>query len=304
MKKAIIAVDAGGTKIHTALIGGERQIIESVYGDAGSPATVGIDKAFSNIFDTIQQIYQRFFDHYDITLIQLGVSGLGIVPVPKDYEKNFSDYFKVPVSIKDDGLLALHSLKQNRPGHWVTIISGTGSCCYGTNDKDVLLLGGFGHLLTEAGSAYSSVKKVMFQAIKEFEENEPMSNLSRAFLDAIGAKNVYGLKVFAFNNTKGTVAAYAKLISKLALSGDEKAIFILKESGRELGRWIKLMYKHLQLEENTIVGFRGSFIEKAAFVMDELICDLHQDGLFPRIIKSTEDPIYGAYYMAKKEGLL
>lgn len=304
MEKAIIAVDAGGTKTHASLINKDKEIIGSVFGEPGSPAAVGIDKAFSNIFVAIQRLYEHYARCYEIVFIQLGISGLGIVPDPLLYRDRFAEAFKVRVRINDDGFLALHSLMQNRPGHWITIIAGTGSCCYGTNGKDTLLLGGFGHLLTEAGSAYVCVKSLMSEAIRQFEENEPLSPLSRSFMNEIAACDVYRFKVFAFNNSKGKIASYAPLVSAAALAGDEQAAAILRQCGRDLARWVKLMYRHLQLAESTVLGFRGSFIENAAYVKDELIAGLHKDGIYPDIVKNSDDPIYGAYYLALKEGVI
>ena len=302
MTKAIIAVDAGGTKTQAALIDEKKKIIDSIYGPAGSPAVSSLDSAFSNIFKLTEEIYYRYRNQYKINFIQLGVSGLGIVPDPVIYQKRLYDLLGIEVAINDDGLLALHSLMKAKEGEWIAVISGTGSCCYGTNGKETLLLGGFGHLLTEAGSAYTAVKRVVTEAIRQFEENDSLSPLSQAFMREVGADNVYRFKVFIFNNSKSKIAGYAKFISDRALAGDQEAAQILKQCGLDLSRWVKLMYRHLQLSDRTILGFRGSFIEKAAFVKDELISDLRQSGYNPQIIHNGEDPIYGAYYLAVRRG--
>jgi len=302
--KAIIAIDAGGTKTKAALINENCQIIERISGPAGSPAVVTTKTAFANVFALTEKLYRRYYQQYKIVFIQLGISGLGIVADPLPYQKKLAELLQTDVAVDDDGYLALHSLMKTESGNWIAVISGTGSCCYGTNGNKTMMLGGFGHLLTEAGSAYAAVKSVVTAAIRQFEEKEPLSPLSKAFMHKVGARNVYQFKVFIFNNSKSKIANYAKFIAKRALAGDGESKNILKRCGRDLARWVKLLYKHLSLSDNVKLGFRGSFIDKAPFVKDELISDLTENGFQPSLVSNGVEPIFGAYYLAIRRGKL
>lgn len=304
MKKAVIAVDAGGTKTRVALIDEKKRIVSEIYGPAGSPAATSPDASFSVVSGLVEEMSGRFSGDYDIVCVQMGVSGFGIIPDPAAFERRLCERLGLEVAVYNDGYVTLHSLMKGKRGEWIAVISGTGSSCYATNGRETLLLGGYGHLLTEAGSAHAAVKTAAAEAIRQFEEGEPLSPLSRALMEEVGIDNVYRFKVFFFNNPKSKIAERARFISARALAGDEEATAILKQCGRDLARWVKLQYKHLSLSPAARIGLFGSFVTKAAFVREALLKDLRDSGYNPEIAEDSEDPIYGAYYLALERGKL
>lgn len=301
MKKAVIAVDAGGTKTRVALIDEEKRIVAEMTGAAGSPAVTSIETSFTVVLELVETMLSHHRADYDITFVQMGVSGFGIIADPAAFERRLTERLGVEVAVNDDGYVTLYSLSQARPGEWIAVISGTGSSVYGYNNGETLLLGGYGHLLTEAGSAYAAVKRTAVEAIRQHEEGEPLSPLSQALMREIGVENVYRFKIFFFNNPKSKVAAYARFLSTCAQAGDAEAKSVLRQCGRDLARWVKLQYQRLKLSAAKI-GFFGSFITQAAFVRDELLASLRADGYAPEVIADPEDPIFGAYYLAARSG--
>lgn len=49
------------------------------------------------------------------------------------------------------------------------VISGTGSCCYGTDGKIYSKIGGYGHLLGDRGSAYAIAHQALRLSLREYE---------------------------------------------------------------------------------------------------------------------------------------
>jgi N-acetylglucosamine kinase-like BadF-type ATPase len=103
-------------------------------------------------------------------------------------------------------------------------------------------------------------------------------------------------------NTKTEIASYAKFISKQANLGNEEAIKILKDSGRDLAVLVRRVYKNLGLTEKAIIGFRGSFVQKAPYVKEELMKNLDGFGIHLNIFEGDQDPVFGAFYMARRKG--
>jgi N-acetylglucosamine kinase-like BadF-type ATPase len=105
-----------------------------------------------------------------------------------------------------------------------------------------------------------------------------------------------------YRKTKAEIARYSSFVSKKALEGDEIAINILKKSGRDLANTVIKLRRNLNLKNDFVLGFVGGFIKFAPFVKEELVDTLKAAGLNPIIIKDSNDPVYGAYYMAKRKG--
>lgn len=301
MDKVVIAVDAGGTKTKVSTINENKEIVYELIGGIGSVAVAG-DQAIKNIFDLVKDVYNHTSDKYKVVFVQMGLSGFGVIKDVKALEKELEDSINVEVSIDSDTNLGIYSLIEDKYNEGILVISGTGSAVVGIKDDKTLLYGGYGVLLTESGSAYTSVKMLVVDIINQYEDSLTYSKIGREFLDLIGAKNVGDFRMFMYRKTKAEIAKYSPFISTKALEGDEIAINILKRSGRDLANTVYKLQKNLNLGNDFVLGFVGGFIKKAPFVQDELFLALSEYGLNPTFIKDSKDPVYGAYYMAKRKG--
>ncbi|HOA63477.1 MAG TPA: ROK family protein, partial [Bacilli bacterium] len=109
MKKAILAVDAGGTKTKVAIIDDNKDICYQKIGGSGSPAVNGI-KAIEYIISLIKEVYKEVKSIYQIEYIQMGISGLGTVANKHQFEQQLSNELQIPVSMENDVVLALYSV--------------------------------------------------------------------------------------------------------------------------------------------------------------------------------------------------
>lgn len=300
MKKAILAVDAGGTKTKVAIIDDNKDICYQKIGGSGSPAVNGI-KAIEYIISLIKEVYKEVKSIYQIEYIQMGISGLGTVANKHQFEQQLSNELQIPVSMENDVVLALYSVLEDKFNEGVLVLAGTGSACLGAKDLTTLLIGGWGHLLSESGSSYTAVRSLVINMIKDYELGKKISPLAKTLLERANLKEVNDLKVFMYNHTKDEIASYAKLISEYALKGDKEAINILKTSGIELAKSVEIIYQRLGLSNNAVVGFRGSFINNAPFVKEEFFKYLVSKGITLQEVSGSEDPIFGGYYMAKRK---
>lgn len=303
MNKVIIAVDAGGTKTKVCALNEDKQIVYEIIGGPGSPAVLR-DAAFKNIFQLVEKVYAKVIHDYQVAFIQMGVSGLGIVAHVNQYETEMKQKTGVETSIVSDAILGLYSIVEDKYKEGILVLSGTGSACAGINGEKTMLLGGFGQFLTETGSAYASVKELVTNTILQYEDSLTYSPLGKKFMEKINAQSIQDFKVFMYNHNKGEIAQYAKFISQEALYGDEEALAILQKNGRDLAYYVIRLYRHLKLSSEAVLGFRGSFIQNAPFVKETLLKLLQKENLVLNLIGGDNDPIYGAYYMAKKRGIL
>lgn len=303
MNKVIITVDAGGSKTQVALINEFKEIVYSITLGSGSPAVVGED-ALKTIEKGIKLVYKKIKSPYKLSGIGMGISGLSVITNVDKISLEFERKYNVPIVIENDASIALYSVIGDSYDKGILVLSGTGSAVFGVNKNETILVGGYGHLLTEVGSAYMVVRDFINQSIKRFESEQINSPLTQKFFDLIDITSVHGFRSFVYNNTKREIASYAKFIVEEANNKDVEAITLLKKAGRDLATDVINAYKALNLKDEVVVGFRGGFINNAKIVQDELLSSLKEDGLKFKYVIGDLDPIYGVYYKMKKLKLI
>ncbi len=301
MERVMIAVDAGGTKTKVCAFNHNKEKVYETIQGPGAPQVVNGDTKFT-FLDQIKTAVEALKTQYDVVFIQLGVSGLGIVPNCKQKEGQLSEMFGVEVSLENDAIIGLYSLLGIPKHPTILVLAGTGSSTLAFSDKKTLLVGGFGHMLTEKGSSFTAVKTLISQIIEKYETSQPLNQLETKFMDMTKSNSVYDLKPFVYLKTKSQIADYAKFISQEALANDEDAMAILKSCGRELAGFVIKAHKKMNMKPEFYLGFRGSFILKAPFVQTALLECLYEHQLNPNIIEAKNDPVEGAYYLALEKG--
>ncbi len=303
-KKVIMSVDAGGTKTKVALIDYEKNIVFEKVGESGSPAVLK-EKAIENIVNLVKEAISENNGLYDISYIQMGISGLGVVKDKVSYEKKLAEELNIPVSMENDAIEALYSTVTDLYEEGIVILAGTGSAVCGINKSDeVMLNGGWGHLLTEDGSSYSAVRTLVVKMIKQYEEGEEICPLGQKLMALLNVVNLPDIRNFIYYQTKNEIASYSKLISAEADKGDCDAIEILKEAGKELANRVITLSKRLGIsviDGKSVLGFRGGFVSNIPLVREEIMKTLKQNGYNFSLADSKIDPVYGGFYLAKRK---
>lgn len=303
MEKVIIAVDAGGSKTQVALINESKKIIYSITLDSGSPAVVG-DNALKTIKEGIKEVYNKIKEPYKLIGIGMGISGLGVLTNVEEISLEFERIYNVPTMIDNDASIALYSVITDQHDKGILVLSGTGSAIYGINNNQTVLMGGYGHMLTEVGSAFIVVRDLINQSIKRYESEQVVSPLTKKFFDLLKITSVHDFRSFVYSKTKKEIAFYARFIVEQANNKDEEAIELLKRAGQDLAYDVINAIKNLNIKDEVVVGFRGGFIVNAKIVQEELIKNLKSINKQFKFIKGDSDPIYGVYYKMKKMNLI
>lgn len=303
MEKVIIAVDAGGSKTKVCIIDALKNILFTTIEGSGSPAVVG-DQALENIRLGVDKAYQFAHLQYEIVCISMGLSGLGVITNLEEIRLDYEATYHIPTYIDNDASIALYSIVTDLYNQGILVLSGTGSAVFGLHNNETQLIGGFGHMLTEVGSAFTTVRDLMCQSIHQYETNQTLSPLTLQFFQVIGASSIYDLRSFVYHRTKREIAAFADVVSKAALKNDQEAIQLLKKAGRDLAVDVKKAVQNLKLDEEAVIGFRGGFIMNSRITQEELLLALKEDNISLKFVEGDFDPIFGAYYKVKRMNLL
>lgn len=301
MEKVIIGLDSGGTKTKIAILSKKGDILYQDMELSGSPAVVGEEIAMHNIHLGLQKVVDYGKKIYQIECIVLGISGLGVIKDKTKYGKKYQEEFNVPVFIESDAILALYSVITNQYDEGVIVLAGTGAAILGINKNVMKLYSGWGHLLTERGSAYSVVRDMLCGSIRHFEKTGKIDKLGKKFMEYMHFSSLTDFRSFMYQNTKREIASYSLFVDDMAKSEKSKeAIRILKKAGRDLASDVINAVKGLNLTSNAILGFRGGFISNCSYVQEELIFSLMRRGIKLNFLNDKKDPIIGAIYIANR----
>jgi N-acetylglucosamine kinase-like BadF-type ATPase len=296
MNDYIIAIDGGGTKTQAMLYdtsGEPLGCVETGY----SNFSIDVDVAKNNLEEAIETTIRDFSDGKPIRAIQVGVAGLSTLIDKERYEQELSTRFHAPVSLETDALIALYAVKKDSRRTVIMVLGGTGSVVMANENRDVHMIGGYGHLLGDEGSGYHVSMTALKRIIATVDAGSMLSNFASRIMETLQAKSVKDIKSHVYNTNKSELAQLAKTIADIAKKGDEDAIDLLEDEGRHLGKQTMLAYAKLKNKVNPTIALRGKFLLEAPYVKEALIEYLDRRLPAYELDTVNEDPVIGAYYL-------
>lgn len=306
MIKYLIAVDAGGTKTEIAAIDENHMIIDKIITGSGSAAVVKEELIWEHILSSIDTLTKRIDTNtYQLVAIQMGLSAYSIFEQLEDVKEKLKNKYQVETYIEGDTIIALQSILKDKYQKGVCCVAGTGIAIYGECENNNCIIGGWGHIIRELGSAYAAVHHFALKIIDNFENDLPLTKVENDFLELLHQNNIKDLKHLFYFHTKTEIASFVPFIKNAALNGNIEAKSLLKEEGKYLGYQILKAINKLKLKDNYVVGVRGGFVQKQSQDIIEGIKEvLKEKNINVPLICDSEEAIYGCYYLIKKRGLI
>jgi N-acetylmuramic acid 6-phosphate etherase len=117
----------------------------------------------------------------------------------------------------------------------ILILSGTGSCCYGSApDNQTSRFGGWGHILGDKGSGYEIGLCALKTAVYHLDREGEWSQLGRNLLQSLLLNEPEDLIDWAGAASKPDIAALAVAVFDAAAAGDKMARDILEAAAQSL----------------------------------------------------------------------
>ncbi|MEJ7624324.1 MAG: BadF/BadG/BcrA/BcrD ATPase family protein [Pyrinomonadaceae bacterium] len=257
-----LGVDGGGTKTQIALIDESEAIVAEGTGGPSNPLRVGVETAVANISKAIDTACDSAgVSRGDIAAATLGLAGVRREDIRERVRESFdSRYRSQKTAVMTDADIALFGTTFGKPG--LVVIAGTGSICLGMNAAgERAIAGGWGPIAGDEGGGRGIADQALHSVAKASDGRGPATKLSERAAEYFRASNVENLLVaiYAPQIDNSRIAGFARLVVETAREGDEVAVGIIHNAGRELGTAAVAVLKRLRLvNEKVPIGCVGS----------------------------------------------
>lgn len=201
-----------------------------------------------------------------------------------------------------DTLTALYSVLDENEKEGIVVISGTGVGVFGKNkEENTMLIGGWGHLIREYGSAYSIVHMFCIHLVNHYEETGNLSEIEKLFLAKCGCTTIRDLNHFFYQKSKDEIASFSSFFKEEANRGNRIAMDLLKEQGIFLARQVENLIRFLKLSNGAKIGLRGGFLENDG---EYILMGMHEyfrkNNIELFFENESKNQVFGVYQLAKK----
>lgn len=230
----VLGIDAGGTKTVCLLADADGQVRASARGAGANLQAQGeleVEKVLYEVMDGVLAS-----ESSPPAAICLGIAGVDRpddATIIRGIMRRIGH--KAPVLVVNDALIALVAGAGDGAG--IVLISGTGSICYGRNDKgEAARAGGWGYILGDEGSGWWIGRRALAAVMRHTDGRGPATELTARVLDHFHMTTISELvhQVYYRDTRRRAVTGVAGLVQSAANEGDVVARQILTEAAEEL----------------------------------------------------------------------
>lgn len=271
-----LGMDVGGTNARLQIRDKNQTVLLQ---DTAPGAAINVE-GYDNALKAYRNIITSALNKLSLTADQcigmvVGASGVDSDELHAEYVRLLTELGFSPniLRIYNDCELLLHL--DSRPA--VVLVSGTGSIATGKDSDEVISrCGGWGHILSDEGSAYYIAKQVLKSAGDHIDRRISCPVLFRLFTDKTGITSLTGLEAFINKNidNRPVVASFALIAQEAAIQGDPTANAILLDAAGKLFKLLSDLLNKMILPSNTSlipVYLWGSVLEKNLLIQKMLI---------------------------------
>ena len=238
-----------------------------------------------------------------LSAVAIGLAGTRTEPDQERIRRAASRVFpKVPCLATNDLETALAAAPE-KPGMAarVLILSGTGSCCFGsTPDGRVSKVGGRGHIIGDRGSATEIGLKALRALVAQADRSGTWPKLGTLILDALALNVPDDLIDWSISADKTDLASLAIPVFRAAALRDPLAKQILTEAAEALATDAAACAAHLVKPDQSVhFILNGSVLLKNPVMAKEVTRRLQQTHPAAQVTALARPSVWGAVSLAK-----
>lgn len=299
--KYLLGIDGGGTKTVVCISDKNGIVKEQFYSGAFNLNGQGEKKTKDTLLDIFIAIGIMGYDKGDCEGIGIGAAGISNPFVSVFLKEEIQSYgFTCPIYVYGDQETALAAAFENC--HGIIIIAGTGSICYGKDEKgNCVRAGGYGHLIDDVGSGYAIARDILKAIVRAEDGRQEDTILTSLIFGKLGIKSIEELIQYLYKEgrSKKEIADLAAVIEDAILYSDMAAMDIEKKNAEQLYQLFCAVKHKLPKEYNVV--FSGSVLlqnQRIAFMLREKILKEYSEI---NIVEMRESAAVGALRLIRKE---
>ena len=229
-----LGIDGGGTKTEFAVVSLDGEVLTHFKVEGSNPN----DRGIANTVEIVRAGVRRILISYpSLRAVFCGISGMGTANYAATLLKGLREEFPSLIFDADTDARNLFAMYDEAD---MALISGTGSVVF-VRDKDSLRrLGGHGHLLDTAGSAYDIGRDALSIALTQEDALQKPTLLYSLLQKTLGVNTIWEAVGPLYREGKKKIASLAPIVMEAARSGDADAIAILQRSAERLASLLNL----------------------------------------------------------------
>lgn len=309
-----LGIDGGGSKT-TCIVGDESTILATVTAGPSNITRVGETRARESLHEAIVSACGRGkIIASEIKHACIGVAGAGRPEIAGTVRQIVGEVISSEIKVVGDMEIAMSAAFGDGPG--VIVIAGTGSIAYGRNAQGkTARAGGWGFAVSDEGSAHwigrtsvAAVLRAIDEAGDDGKDAQSRAESLPLFRKLKSAWNLHSLEEFVcFANSTTDFAALFPAMDAGAQAGDELAMYVLAQAGRELASLADTVIRRLAVEGDRKVSLvylamAGGVFRHSSPVRDTFIEEVRKTDVNVEINPQIIDPVIGALKMARAAG--
>lgn len=250
----VVGVDGGGTGTRAVIMDEKQRVVGQGQAGPSNPLRVGIAKAASTVREAIDRACAEAAVHRDdISMATVGLAGVRRKDIHQCTLETLNECLKGIRSIEllPDGEIALYGATDGQPG--LVVIAGTGSICCGRNRQGKqTCAGGWGPIVGDEGGASWIARKALQAVAHASDGRGPATAVTNAAMKYFKVESADDLStaIYSPTMTNDRLAGFAREVVRAARTGDEVALEILEEAGKELAAAAIAVIKKLRMEKD------------------------------------------------------
>ncbi len=308
MAKRIIGLDGGGTKTLGVMIDETGQLLARASGDSSNIQAIGAERLGESLSALVAELTANAgCTPGEVDHLYAGLAGAGR---PADREA-------ISAQVTSRGLARNHTIDTDASaalagafggGPGIIVISGTGSICFGKDEKGTLYrCGGWGFKLGDEGSGYYIGQQALIAALKDLDGRGPKTVLRSHYEKRYDLASIDLIisQIYSDKIDRTEVASNAPAVFAAAEEGDDAARQIIENAGREIGKLVAGAARRMGREGGEVsVALIGSIFNQR----DVLMPFMREEAL--RVVRKAAfieprfEPAIGSCIMGlQKEGV-
>jgi len=293
-----LGVDVGGSKTHALISDETGLVVGFASGGPGNWEGIG----YHGLTKVLLDVIHRATENANISIGQISGAGLGIGGF--DWSSQRQAHLdairpiglKCPLEIVNDASLGILAGAEQAWG--ISVVSGTGCNCRGwsrDHKHEGRVVGGAGNWSGEAAGAFDIVERAMRAVTFEWDQRGPTTNLTRAFIQTIGAKDLDDLIEGLYIGRYDLDLITTHLVFQVAAQNDPVGLDVIRWAGDQLGQLACGVIHQLNLEKETFdVVLIGSLFDGHPLMTETMSATIHAQAPSAQLIRLTVPPVVGA----------